>query len=141
LTKVAVPGTVRVRGTHPLQNDLGFHSGADCAGAQLAATWFTSHAFDSTLTTPPTRLVSGFGGHCSRSGLFFRDNRYLDVFFSEEGLATQDVCYLKSDGTCKGTPYEDHCGAHEVLVGFDLRLGDLMDSIAAVCAPVVTVYK
>ncbi len=141
LSKQVLPGTFRLQAGITLQEYLGTHGAADCTGGLLGGTWFTSHDYESSITTPPTRIVSGFGPHCGDPVLVAGSGNQLDLHFDARGLATQDVCYLVSTGVCRGTAHSDSCGSNEVLVGFNVRMGHLMDSIAAVCAPLLTVYQ
>jgi hypothetical protein len=141
LSKAIVPGSIIQKAGIAFQEYRGISTAADCAGGLLAGHWSTSHEFDSSITTPPTRLIAGFGAHCGAPTLVSGGGNQLTVRFDSRGVANEDVCYRSSSFACIGTASADSCGTDEVLVGFDLHLGDLMDSMAAVCAPLVTVYK
>jgi hypothetical protein len=142
LGKNLFSGTVLVQASEGNQNRKGYNSNADCSSGLLASTWFTSNVSYDPLTTNPTYVVSGFGSHCASSSIGLSAMNQLDITFSRQGSADDEICYTTAmSAMCLGQTIEDDCGPHEVLIGFDLHMGSLMDSIAAVCAPVVTIYK
>jgi hypothetical protein len=140
VTKSLFSGTVLVQGNEATQTDQGVYPNSDCSSGLLASTWFTSNVSLDSLTTVPTYVVSGFGAHCASANVQLSSTNKLDITFSRQGSANDERCYMNGS-LCLGPTIEDDCAANEVLVGFNLELGTLMDGVSAVCAPVVTVYK
>jgi hypothetical protein len=142
LAKQVLPGTLRAQAGNAAQTYRGISTAADCAGNNLrAGTWFTSHISSTDIVQPPVPVVAGFGAHCGVASLVPGIDNELNTRLAALGNDYDDVCYESVPGVCRGSDDEDRCQSNEVLVGFDLRLGELMDQIAAVCAPIVTVYK
>ncbi len=78
--------------------------------------------------------VEGLGMQCSNGAVTFAADNTLTFAFTQTGLTN----YNTFPG---GTFFRNDCAANQVLVGYNLRLGNYMDQIQAVCAPLVTVYK
>ena len=79
-------------------------------------------------------FVEGLGMQCSNGTVNFAADNTLTFTFTETGATN----YQTFSG---GAQFRDDCPANQLLVGYNLRLGDYMDQIQAVCAPLVTVYK
>jgi hypothetical protein len=79
-------------------------------------------------------FVEALGMHCSNGAVSMGADNTLTFNFTQTGAGS-------FYGYQTGTPFEDDCPPHQVLVGYNLKQGDWLDSIQAVCAPLVTVYK
>jgi hypothetical protein len=133
-------GTVLAQASEATQTNKGIYPNTDCSSGLQAATWFTSNVSLDSLTMLPTYVVSGFSAHCASTSVQLSSENKLGISFSRQGAATDENCYMNGS-LCLGPTVEDDCDPGEVLVGFDLELGSLMDGISGVCAPVVVVYK
>jgi hypothetical protein len=137
-----LPGSQRIQAGNAAQTYKGFDANADCsASSNAAATWFTSHISTTNIVNPPVPVVAGLGAHCGLGALTPLANNRLDLTLTPTGNSDDDICYRDNFSYCVGSAYEDRCPAGEVLVGLDARLGELMDQVTAICAPLSIVYK
>jgi hypothetical protein len=106
----------------------------DCGSSGVVAAWYISGSYD-----PGGSGVDGidsFGMSCAQGSLNFNsDTNQLTFSFSK---LSPNAVFTAYNG---GTAFEDDCMSNEVLIGYDGRDGSWLDSLAAVCAPLVTVYK
>jgi hypothetical protein len=98
----------------------------DCGGGFVAGSWFIGTA-DS--------FVEGLGMHCSNGAVTLNADNTLAFNFTEFGNVN-DYWYFPG-----GTFFRDDCPTGQVLIGFNMRVGNWLDQIQAVCAPLLTVYK
>jgi hypothetical protein len=78
--------------------------------------------------------IDAFGNSCSTGALALGSDNKLAITFTKQASLTDA-------GYNFGTAYEDDCAAGSVLIGFDGRSGNFVDSITPVCAPIQVVYK
>jgi hypothetical protein len=123
LTQVAPAPYVVVTGNNPPTPDANY----DCGITGLVAgSWIVGQSDSS---------VEGLGMHCSSGAATFAADNTLTFDFTESGAANDYFTYQS------GAFFRDDCPPHQVLIGYNLRVGDWMDQIQAVCAPLTTVYK
>jgi hypothetical protein len=104
-----------------------------CAASGLAAAAGTR---GSVLSKDRT-VIESLGINCSTAALAFDGaTNQLSVAFAHDaadsGAASVQV---------QGTPWDDSCGAGEVLIGFQGRTGAQMDQVQGVCAPLTVTYN
>jgi hypothetical protein len=98
----------------------------DCGTSALTAGWATGGRSG--------LYVDGVGMTCGAGTITMSASNTLSYSFAKNGVGG----YFGFSG---GSPYEEPCAANEVLIGWDGRVGDFMDQIQPVCAPLVTTYK
>jgi hypothetical protein len=98
----------------------------DCGGGFAPGTWFIGQS---------DTFVEGLGMHCSTGTVTLNADNTLTYGLTEFGNPNDYWTYNA------GSFFRDDCPTGAVLVGFNMRMGNWLDQIQAVCAPLVTVYK
>jgi hypothetical protein len=99
----------------------------DCGTASFNPGWYVPGDSEST-------GLDDLGMSCAAGALTLSATNQLGITFTKRtntGVA----------GYSFGSPFEDDCGAGQVLIGFDGRDGNWFDAIQPVCAPLQVVYK
>jgi hypothetical protein len=78
-------------------------------------------------------FVDGLGAGCAWPAINLSTGNQLDIQFIRIDNGGADTYY-------KTTAFEDACAPNELIVGYNLRFGAWLDSIQAVCAPLVVNY-
>jgi hypothetical protein len=81
-------------------------------------------------------VVESFGINCSIVGLALDQNNQMTLMFNHDAANSGSASVQVN-----GAPWNDNCGANEVLVGFDGRTGAQMDQIQGICAPITITYN
>ncbi len=81
-------------------------------------------------------VIEGLGINCSTVALALDSSNQLNMTFTHDDADSGSVSVQVS-----GTPWDDSCGADELLVGFQGRTGAQMDQVQGVCAPLTVTYK
>lgn len=100
----------------------------DC-GTGFVPGWWTTGTFDAT-------GIDELGLFCGTSALMLGADNKLAITLTKQGNGVPDGYNISG-----ATPFEDDCMQGEVLIGYDGRVGDWLDQLAAVCAPLTVVYK
>jgi hypothetical protein len=103
----------------------------DCAAAGMSPV----NGTQGTVFSSGRTVIESVGIDCALlTATLDADNRLQLGFLPDldrSGLASVQIT---------GTPWNDHCGANEVLVGFQGRTGSQMDQVQGICAPLVVDY-
>jgi hypothetical protein len=81
-----------------------------------------------------TQYVFGLGLYCANGTVTLNADNSLTLTLAGNGVGS-------APAYAGGSPFSDACAPNEVLVGYDLRTGDWMDQLVAVCAPLVVCTK
>lgn len=82
-------------------------------------------------------VIESLGINCSTAALAFDDaTNQLSLAFTHD-----DADSGSASVQVNGTPWDDSCGAGELLIGFQGRTGAQMDQLQGVCAPVIVTYQ
>jgi hypothetical protein len=104
--------------------------GLDCTVQGGFGAGFVSSGYAST-----TRGVLQLGLTCASATATLQSNNKLNL------VTTADNRTVAVGFTTGGTAFVEPCATGEVLIGYDGRLGNWMDQVAPVCAPLVVTYK
>jgi hypothetical protein len=103
----------------------------DCATAGMAPV----NGTQGTVTTKDRTVIESVGIDCATLSTTLGADNQLHVSFAPDadhsGTASVQI---------SGTPWNDRCGANEVLIGFIGRTGAQMDQVQGVCAPLIIDY-
>lgn len=81
-------------------------------------------------------VIESLGIDCSTATLAFDADNRLSL-----ALARDDADSGSASVQVDGTPWDDSCGAGELLIGFQGRTGAQMDQLQGVCAPLIVTYQ
>ncbi len=101
----------------------------DCGVAGFVPAWYSNGTSDAQFT-------NSLGVSCATTVLTLSATNQLSFTLTKQAGGGNYYGYPNL-----GTPFVDDCGPTEVLIGFDGRKGNGMDSTQAVCAPLQVVYK
>jgi hypothetical protein len=76
------------------------------------------------------QYVFGLGLYCATGTVTLNPDNSMTLSLAANGVGSAPTY-------SGGSAFSDACAANEVLVGYDLRTGDWMDQLVAVCAPLV----
>jgi hypothetical protein len=103
----------------------------DCAAAGMSPV----NGTQGTVFASGRTVIESVGVDCALLAPTLDADNKLQLSFTPDPN-TSGVAAVQQDGT----PWNDRCGAGEVLVGFQGRTGSQMDQIYGICAPLVIDY-